>query len=327
MNAIFSLPKFRTLAVCGLTAALAASASAQVVNYEWTGAGGDNNWNNAANWNPSGVPAIGGSGSDQSPHTAAISGAAVSLSGTMLFAAAYDELTTGTHTALSLTDGATLQITGALRLRSVRDTTRNALIGPGSSFTSTSSGNALQLGSSDSTISTLSVQGSLQLGTMIGDVLPANSFEGAAGGYIVNIDGGLVEFSSTNFRFQGSNRHLNSIAQFHIRNDGVARLGTITRLSDAGYANIYIDFVDGTGLLEFSSTGYSTLAAVEGLINDGKIRLGGNTVDPTAFSVNSIGGGTGWQVGVIPEPSTYALLAGLVMLGGAVFVKRRRQQG
>lgn len=261
---------------------------------------------------PSGVPG----GSD----TIVISNAAVNSTVQILLSATHNPADEGSYTTFSLTNGAIFQTSSAFRLRSVQDTTRNMFIGAGSSFITTGAGNAFQIGSNHSKITTVTVQGTLQTGNMIGEQLPTPTFEGSPGGYIFDVDGGSLSFTSTNFHFQGA-RHNESIGQFRISNGGFVSLGTITDRKIENSSNFYIDFVDGTGSLEFSSTGYSTLAAVEGLIDGGQIRFGGSIVDSSFFSINSLD--DSWQIGVIPEPSTYALMAGLVMLAGAALFKRR----
>lgn len=322
MTTLISVPQVKLFGA-GLAAAvlLSASVSAQVVHYEWTGST-NNSWNNAENWNPNDIyPGRSGAGNESyRRHSATVSGATVNSTVQILFDAPYDADYTGTFYAVRLINGATFNTASAFRVRSVQDTTRNMLIDATSSFISTVVTNGFQPDGTHSTVTTVTVQGLLDVVSITNAGLPAPTFDGTPGGFIIDVDGGTVISTRTNFHNQSS-VHSEAIGQFHIKNGGSVSLGEIVRIGTS--SNFYIDFVDGTGSLTFSTAGYQTLAAVEGLIGNGKIRIGGSVVDATDFTIQSIE--DGWQVGVIPEPSTYALLAGFAALAGAAFVKRRRK--
>lgn len=324
MSQTFRLPT-RALGRCLLKALplsallLAATASAQIINYNWTGANSDN-WATADNWNPGAIPGRTASNTEQD--SATISGNVTVNSTAQILLRGYDATKTGTFNALSLLSGARLETSQAVHIRSTEDTTRNVLIGANSSLISTYSGTGIgiQAGSSNSTLSIWTINGTLETNSLG----MYNSGATVTGGIIFNVDGGSLSVAdSISFRYQSGTVD-GSIAQIHISNNGFLNLGTINSIAHADGSNYYINFADGSGTFQLVNSNYSSLTQVQSLIQTGKIRLGGNVVGIDSFSIDQIE--NGWRVqSAIPEASTYTLLIAASTLLALVWFKRHRR--
>lgn len=110
-----------------------------------------------------------------------------------------------------------------------------------------------------------------------------------------------------------------------VANNGVFwQVGSTTTVG--ANASLQGNFLGGT---TFSFDSGATIAAGRALTGTGTITMASNTYDFVGASSGYSGGlvfvGSGNTISAIPEPSTYALLAGVAALG-AVIVRRRQQQ-
>ncbi len=292
---------------------LASSVSAAIST--WDGTSADGNWDTAGNWD-NGVPGT----SDQ----AIISnGDTVTKTGDLTL----DNNST-VDDGLQLTNG-TLNVTGSFS-NTIPTYTDNANM-------------VSQLGVSDgSTTGTLTVGGTYTLGykssgstryatldIFEGSSLTAADFIGRNrsygtvsqnGGWKLNVLGGSVAITDT-FNFSDGSESGNGRGIFTIGNLGTATGGTVniaTMSSDwTDLAGHYVLFNDSLGSLTFGKTNYANIADVQDLIDNDFIRKDGGITG--GFSI--IDNGTSWTVAV-PEPGTYALLAGCFALA-SVMIRRR----
>jgi hypothetical protein len=103
--------------------------------------------------------------------------------------------------------------------------------------------------------------------------------------------------------------------------------GTVSIGNMAGFTigSLLVNFETGSlGSLYFGDDdGVNTLGSVNFLVNSGKVSIGGVTVtDPSFYSI--IQDGTATTLSLIPEPSVYALLFGMVTLGLVLYRRRVR---
>lgn len=103
--------------------------------------------------------------------------------------------------------------------------------------------------------------------------------------------------------------------------------GTVSIGNMAGFTigSLLVNFETGSlGSLYFGdNNGSNTIGSVNFLVDNGKVSIGGVPVtDPSFYSI--IQNGTATTLSLVPEPSTYALLAGLMTLGLVLYRRRIR---
>jgi len=272
--------------------------------YTWDGGASTTAWEDANNWNPDGEPTPGAA-----LHNVQISTAVTVVRTDALSFNFNPTSVTANQTALVLSNSGNLSVTGNLTVQSPSNVRRNVSIASGSEL---SVAGRLQAGSAN----TFRVNG-----WTINGKVTANTFRGMmpstlAGGYSVLLDGGEFNITTTfNWKniatFDGT-----PTGNFSLSNNGTMTIGEMS--SDwTYYSGFYVNFADATGSLTFGKTNWSTLASVEGLISDNHIRK------DVAQAFQIADNGTSWTVTVIPEPSTWALLAG--SLTALVLFRRRRR--
>jgi len=85
--------------------------------------------------------------------------------------------------------------------------------------------------------------------------------------------------------------------------------------------NSYVNFLSGgTGSLSLEGWNQSNFDA---LVTAGQIKIDGATASISAFSFSTVGAQGVYGLAPIPEPSTYGIVAGGLVLVGAM-VRRRR---
>jgi hypothetical protein len=300
-------------------AVLAAPMISSAAVSTWNGST-DSDWDIASNWD-NGVPT--------SSYQAVISnGNTVTKTGDI----SLNDVASSTEDGLQLTSGV-LNVTGNL--------------------TSTSAGGAdssinNNLGVSDgSTTGTLAISGTLTLGTTntttsavssfniyTGSSLTADAFQGrqgyygsaGTGGWALNVLGGTVNFTTFDFSTLSSVDSSNPTGILTIGTTGTASGGTVnigTMSDDWAREGQYVLFNDILGSLTFGKTNYENIADVEALIDGDYIRMDSGI---TTYDFSIADNGSSWTVtlgAAIPEPSSFAALAGVMALG-AVMVRRRR---
>lgn len=142
-----------------------------------------------------------------------------------------------------------------------------------------------------------------------------------------NRTGVQLEYGSTGTKVVASGGNLTNLSLAASVNSGTAT-------TDAG-SGPYINWTDGestNGVFAASTPGYMGFSFVSGVntyYGWAKITVASDTVGLTIneWAYNSTPGAAisvGAGASAIPEPSTYAALAGLVVLGTTVVVRRRR---
>ncbi len=308
--------RFAALLFAGMVASAAPASQAAIIDYQWA-LPGNGGWHFTNSWNPKTIPGA-YDATDTSMDRATLSGSvAVTASKDIIFRTrptppAGKE---GEFNALTVTNGATLTTTAALRVTSSEGYTRNVLIG---STSSVSTKDIFAGSDSGSGNSTWLLQGSLTATNLTGY---KSTGAGQTGGFIFNLDGGSLNISGT-FDWRNSvSAQSNSIGQINIFNGGTASLGTLQSFGLS--SNDFINFYDGTGSLLFSYGDYTQISSVQALIDDGFIRMD-HSVEGTFDILDT---STGWLISVkaIPEASTYVLSAlGALLLTVA---NRKRKQG
>lgn len=321
---LFLLPQ-RPLALAVASALLCAGAvHGEVIHHQWVG--GDGDWATKANWSPAPSSVI-GSGSGAALDRVTINGnVTVNRTGNALFyGLGTDGLKAGTFNALSLENGATLQISGNFRVSTASGganaATRNVFIDSGTSLIV---GGDITTGAQNSATSnsTWIVRGNVVGNAFLGQQSTnPGSNPGINGGFILNIEGGSFEIAET-FNFKSAGGTLtNLIGQINLSSDGIFSVGEI--LNWTGSTENYVNFLDGSGVFTFAHSTWTSKSDVEDLINRGFIRKG-SSVDGD-FSI--IDTGSAWQVSItaIPEPSGVALVA--FGAGAAMLLLRKAGTG
>lgn len=293
--------QIKTLGGLSLLAAFTLIAPAQST---WTGVDGD--WATAGNWSPSGVPNLTGGG------TATINGGAV------------------TYTAgpdLFISNGSTLQINGGSWTQaggiSWIQMSGGNLVVAGGTFNQGTAGNIVRNASSSITVSS----GVANLsGNFLHDLTNSGTFT-ISGSGTVNI---ANEFKPlTTFTMSGGKLTANLIS-FADGPGGINLTGGTLQVNGGAFGNgIYgggptkgINFSsDSVGSVFINNFTAANLTSSNFLTN-GTIQLAG-AVNAGAFTIVEADGGVYVSLGTIPEPSTYATLAGVGVLGLTVW--RRRQ--
>ncbi len=338
-------------AITGLVAAgmlLTSQASAQVVNYEWSGPADFESWQNNANWTPDPTDAVAGGYLANSAYnnmtrydTATINGATVnSGSGTdaSFYAANRWALNglpdkRGSYTAITVQSNAHLTLRN-LRVSSVElaggqtyaDGTyvRNGSIDSTSSLTLTSSlrtgsqasdpGNGVTAGVTHDS-STWIIAGSLTTPSFLGEQAPEHAE--STGGYILNITGGSMNVTGTfNWNYYGAAvLSTTTTAHVNLSEGGTFTTGTMdSNWTDSD--NAYINFLDTASTATFGKTNFENIADVEALITEGHIRAGDAIAGTGDFNI--VDNGTTWTVNAIsiPEASTtaFSMMAAVVLL-------------
>jgi hypothetical protein len=314
-----SLVTYIALASTSALTLLAGTANAAVST--WDGST-NSDWDTAANWDPDGVPGS----TDQ---VIISNGNAVTKTGNLDINNA-----TGTNDdGLQLTNG-TLNVSGNL-----------------SSFTSygTNSNPTSNLGVSGGTTGTLAVGGTFSLGNKsdsfsrtftyniyTGSSLTANAFQGVTGswsgatsgtgGWKLNVLGGSLNITDT-FDFTNvATSSKSPIGQITIGSLGTATGGSVNigTMSDdwSLFSGQYVLFNDDLGSLTFGKTNYANIGDVEALIDGDYIQKDAGITSDFSIADN----GSSWTVtlgAAIPEPSSFATLAGVMALGAAMIRRRR----
>lgn len=304
------------LIVAGLSVSLASVASAQ------TWGGGDGEYTTGSNWIGGSVPNTGGGG------TATIN------SGNVTYTPGGD-LAINNGGSLVINGGSWTQAGGVAWIQ----LGGGSLVVAGGTFNQGTAGNIVRNASTSITISsgaanfngefanngTLTVSG--------GSVSIQNNFVANVG--TVNINGGIItaggELKPQGADFTMSAGTLNvalisfdaAAASFDLAGGTINISGSFTEGIFANSPDAYLNFTSGsTGSLHLSSV--STTAAANLL--GGRVRVN-DTIDAMAFEILS-DGGSGSIISLvgaaIPEPSSFAMLAGLASLG---FVASRRRRG
>jgi len=315
----FSAPRTVAAALAGALLC-AGAAHAEVINHQWIG--GDGDWATKANWNPAPASVI-GSGASSALDRVTISGqVTVTRTGDLLFSGlGKDALKAGTIDAVTLLNGATLNVTGNFRVSSASGSpntvSRNVLIDSGTSLIV---GGDITTGiqNSSSVISTWVVRGSVEGNRFLGLQSTSGTLNG---GFILNIDGGSFSIAeSFNFKSAGGTLE-NLIGRINLSGNGIFTVGEI--LNWTGSSENYINFLDGSGVFTFAHSTWTTKADVEELIERGFIRKG----ESVSGDFNIVDTGTAWQVSIaaIPEPSGVALVA--FGAGAAMLLLRKAESG
>lgn len=306
-----------TLSAALLFTGLAATSRAEVINHEWIA--GNGAWETKANWSPQPAATIGLSTSAFDRVT--IDGnVTVNRTGSLIFSGlGTDGLKAGTFTALTLTGGATLNVSTSFRVSSASGSpntaVRNVLIDTGSSLiVGTSITTGMQNSSANN--STWTVKGSVTAASFLGQKTTSATF---SGGFILNIDGGSFTIADTfDWGTPTTVTNLSTFGRITLSNSGSFAVGSIANWATSTSDNNYVNFADESGIFAIDNTTISLLE-IQGLIADGYIRKGtGVTGDFDIFNTGEV-----WQISIapIPEPSTYALVA---FGAGAAILRRRK---
>lgn len=289
---------------------------AQVVNYDWTGAT-DNDWATRTNWNPDpGATAIGTSAATRFYRVTINGNVAVTRTGDVAFynSGTAPSGTDVTATAMTLSGGADLAISGNLRITSSSGNyVRNASIGSGSVLDISGS---LSAGAQNATgsDSTWSIAGTVNAGSFLG-FKSTSTTEANDGGFVLNIAAGALNVTNGfDWRNNTSNINLATVGHINLTLGGTVSVGSFTNWNTSN-ENI-VNFADNTGSLTFGKTGYA-LADVQDLIDNDFIRKG---LGEGVFNIQD--GGANWIVTVVPEPTT----AALCLFGPLALLLRRQRR-
>lgn len=233
-----------------------------------------------------------------------------------------DEAKKGVFDALQLRDGAELITTNAVRITSAEGVTRNVFIGTDSVLMSTRDDtNGLQIGGAGDVAesSVWTIRGEVSSKQIV--AYTSSSADSAYnGGFILNVDGGkLTAREMFNWRFAAAGR-TDAVGQINIQNNGIVSLGEMLNFThSSGY---FVNFIDGTGVLEFNYGSYTTKSDVQSLIDTAYIRMSESLIG--TFEIDETD--TGWRVSVnaVPEASTYALMMAMGVLALIGIHKRRK---
>lgn len=301
---------------------LAASfSSAQPINYEWVG-GETGIWNEASNWSPTPGSQIGRNPNINDRVT--IDGNyTVSQTGWIEFSGNADPDKSGTFYAISLLNGAKLTVATDVNVLSASGGfSRGGLIGKGSTLEA----GGLRTGPSNNTDrrSTWDIQGTLSINNFYGYQGANTGTAEIASGYVLNVDGGILNADNFAWKFQGREGNLSRSSQINISNNGIVNIGTmaadwVTAEWEDNPGN-YVVFIDGSGSLKFGYDNYTNLESVQLLIDNNYIRkgmgVGGNLMITDT--------GDGWLVAV-PESSTTASVVAITILGLTLALRRYRR--
>ncbi|GHB96021.1 PEP-CTERM sorting domain-containing protein [Cerasicoccus arenae] len=305
-------------AIAALASILLVSLSAHAAVVTWDNGSTDGDWDTPENWDPTGIPAA-------NDKVIINNGDSVSKTGSVFF----NDIIGTSDDGLSLTNG-TLTISGDF----------TSFTGGGSSSSVNS-----QIGvDGGATTATLNIDGTLNIGNTNntssssasmsifgGSLVSTNIFQGrlspstsghATGGWTINVLGGSLSAATFDWA-NTTNLDPDPIGRVIIGSTGTAVGGTlsVTEMSDdwTDRAGQYVLFNDALGSLTFGKTNYSNIADVQNLITNDFIRKDGSILDDFGITDN----GSTWTVSIIPEPSTYAMLLGALVLP-ILFLRRKR---
>ena len=294
----------KTLALVCLSAFIFAQAHAATVTW----GGGDGEYTTGANWTGSSVPNTNGGDT------------AVINSGNVTYTPGGD---------LAIHSGGKLQISGGSWTQSGGiawiQMTGGSLLVNGGTFNQGTAGNII----TDATSSVTVTSGTANL----------------SGNYIYQASGGALTISGTGtvnvagefkpidtFSMSGGKLTANLIS-FADGPGSITFSGGSISLNGAGANSGFygggtksLNFTSSsTGSLFFSSYTLTELTS-DGFLTNGTIRYNG-TIDAGQFTLTAADSGVYVSLtsAAIPEPSTYAALAGMVILGTAVLARRRKQ--
>ena len=314
----------RKLTLCGvlLCSTLAPSVGqAAVVNYQWS-SDSSGAWETAGNWTPAPGAVIGTSTATRYDRVTIDKNVVVTRTGNIDF---YDKgsggTKAGTFNALALSNGASLVVSGSLRVSSVSGApdaaVRNVLIDTGSSL---NVGGRITTGiqNSSASNSTWSVKGTVEADSFLGQKTTSTTF---SGGFILNIDAGSFTITNTfDWGIPATGTNTGTLGQINLSNNGTFTVGSIANWATSTSSANYVKFLDDSGVFTFGYSTLETLQEVEQFISDGYITKSNDVMG--YFHI--VDTGSSWQVSVIPEPSTYALLA--FGVGSAIFFRRKRSR-
>jgi len=292
-------------------------AHAQLINYEWTG-NTSNDWATRTNWTPDpGAVAIGTTAGTRFYRVTINGDVSVTRTGDVAFYNGGTPPTSGTDitaTAVTLSGGADLSISGNLRITSSSGGyVRNASIGSGSTLDISGS---LSAGAQNATgaDSTWTIGGIVNTGSFLG-FKSTSTTEAIGGGFVLNIAAGSLNVTNDfNWRSNTTAVNLATVGHINLTLGGTVNVGSFTNWDTSN--NNFVNFADNTGSLTFGKTGYD-LTDVQNLIDGNYIRKG---LGEGAFNIQD--GGTNWIVTVVPEPTT----AALCLLGPLALLLRRQRR-
>ncbi|WP_269536906.1 PEP-CTERM sorting domain-containing protein [Cerasicoccus fimbriatus] len=304
-------------AIAGAACLLIGTLSAPAAVVVWNGSISDD-WSTADNWSPSGVPGS----SDQAVIN---NGDSVNQNGSITL----NDVNGTSDDGLQLTSG-TLYVTGDFTSftsgGSNSSPINNVGVDGGATTASLTVDGTLSIGNTKNTSGSAS-----SLNIFSGSSVVTNIFQGRhagssssdnTGGWNLNVTGGSM-FAST---FSWS-----TVAASDPDPRGVITLGstssaeggslTVTTMSADwdDRSNQYVLFNDELGSLTFGKTNYENIADVENLLFNDFIRKDASITNPFEVTDN----GDSWTVSIVPEPSTYALIFGGLVLP-LLALRRRR---
>ncbi|GHC03491.1 PEP-CTERM sorting domain-containing protein [Cerasicoccus arenae] len=296
-----------------LTAAaiLAGSLSTQAATISWDGGGGDNLWFTPTNWDTDTVPVL--NGTDDAV-----------LNASAQYDPGGDFVLQGGSTLTVQNGGHWEQINGVAWIQGVGG---NLVVEAGGIFDTGTAGNMIRdAGTSISVGGTFSYNA----GNFIYDPVNFGSFALSSGANL-NVSGEFQPLTAFSFNsgvsFVGGSVMATTINTTIVTVDGASVSLVDNGPSIAGLfgfdgTNGYVDFTSNGGSISLSDVDSPT--EVETAINTGLYRYEG-AIDPTNITFIDLGGGD-YQINAatVPEPSAYAMLTGLIILGVLITRQRRR---